>query len=445
MSKIALFQRDPRWRDHDLGEDPGGETIGSHGCLLTDLAMICRFRYGTDVIPPTLNDALALAGTPFVYDDFLDWDKLPPLFHGFTESKSVNRTHSADELRRMQADGWSVVLRYGNSVHFVYLDRVEGGRLWVIDPWDGQYHRKNPSTYSGIRALRWGEEPRVKMLVGLHDGGTLFNLVHRSIHKDPIRLHFGPQTIVRLQRGYATGTGTLPTPDERDTWVKSVVQTIKAAPPALLWHIGNEINNPGEWPGSYPKPRYVLSPEYYVQIYNAIVSELPGVPFAPAPLDPYNVVAQEFGQPGDPRDWAEYIYRHIVRADGICLHAKTQTNQLSDIDGDTSWQVFGEPIAGRSQHLRTIGDQLEWIPSRFADLPVWITELNPQFRVRDVELGWLAENWEWVHRARDFIYNEYPQVHGILFYRRDAAGDQANFGLAQFPALMEAIDNFVER
>jgi len=32
---VALSQRDPRWAHRDLGEDPGGETIGDAGCLLT--------------------------------------------------------------------------------------------------------------------------------------------------------------------------------------------------------------------------------------------------------------------------------------------------------------------------------------------------------------------------------------------------------------------------
>ena len=34
---------------------------------------------------------------------------------------------------------------------------------------------------------------------------------------------------------------------------------------------------------------------------------------------------------------------------------------------------------------------------------------------------------------------------GILFYRLDVAGDQANFGMSQFGALIGAVENFIER
>lgn len=154
MIDIALSQRDPRWADHDLGEIPGGETIGEAGCLLTCLAMILREVYGTNVIPPTLNDALARARTPFVTDDILVWNELPPLFNEFSRSLYQNCAYTAPELERLQADGWSVVLRIGNSTHFVYLSHVDGLHAVVIDPWDGEYHYRSASDFTGVRALQ---------------------------------------------------------------------------------------------------------------------------------------------------------------------------------------------------------------------------------------------------------------------------------------------------
>jgi len=157
-NRIALCQRDPRWAAHNLGEEPGGPTIGKSGCLVTCLAMILRWLYCTDVTPDKLNDALARAETPFVDDDILVWRALPPLFRKFTDSLFVNRSHSAAELEALQADGWAVVLRQGNSSHFMYLSHVESGQLGVIDPWYGKLRRMNPGSFTGIRALRWGDE-----------------------------------------------------------------------------------------------------------------------------------------------------------------------------------------------------------------------------------------------------------------------------------------------
>jgi len=440
MRDIALCQRDPRWADHDLGEKLGGLTIGQAGCLLTDLAMILRHVYGTDVIPPTLNDALALAETPFIYDNILVWDRLAALFHRFIATTRQNGQVTVAEIAALKQQG-EVILRYGtgDNTHFVYVESVVGGVVAIIDPWTGR-RRTNIGTPTGTRTLTTIEQSK-PLFVGYHDGGSPFALIHCQVQRKVTSVDCEPQNIVRLNWGYANGTGTLPPPEHADAWVKAVVETVKNSPPALLWHFGNEINNPSEWPGSYPNPTTIITPQYYVALYNAIAEQLPSYPIAPAPLDPYNVVAQEFGQPGDPRDWAEYIYQHITRCDGICIHAKTQTNDPAEI---ISFAKFTHaPLVGRYLHLRTITDQLSWIP-RFKDKPVYITELNPQFRVQDVEGGWYAENTRWIHDSHTFI-STYSEIRGIIYYRYDIAGDQANYGLRQFPALIDAIENYIER
>lgn len=53
---VRYSQQDPRWKDHPLGADPA-LTLGSHGCLVTDLAMVGA-GFGFEVTPLSLNNRL---------------------------------------------------------------------------------------------------------------------------------------------------------------------------------------------------------------------------------------------------------------------------------------------------------------------------------------------------------------------------------------------------
>jgi hypothetical protein len=150
---IALSQNDPRWKDENLGEEPGGETIGQAGCLLTTLTMMLRQCGETDATPPAVNQLLADAGTPFVEDDLLMWPEAVALFDCFEDSRKVNRAYTAAELADLLADGWLVGLMRADGKHFVYLESIEGDApLHIIDPWDGQRKTWTLAQAGGIRA-----------------------------------------------------------------------------------------------------------------------------------------------------------------------------------------------------------------------------------------------------------------------------------------------------
>jgi hypothetical protein len=145
-------------------------------------------------------------------------------------------------------------------------------------------------------------------------------------------------------------------------------------------------------------------------------------------------VAREFGQPGDPRDWAQYIYTHIDGADFLALHAKTQTNDPAECHSDVKFT--DAPLIGRFLHLRTIEDQLKWIPTSLWDKEIYVTEVNPQRRSA-YSLGWEPGNAEWVRQAQ--VYLRTQPVDGAVYYRYARAGDQAGFGLDHRPAILQAI------
>ena len=65
--------------------------------------------------------------------------------------------------------------------------------------------------------------------------------------------------------------------------------------------------------------------------------------------------------------------------------------------------------------------------------------MNPQ-HLEEIEgaLGWSPGNTEWVYEAMDYFRGDQP-VTGVAFYRFEAAGDQAGFGLENRNAILEAI------
>jgi hypothetical protein len=86
---------------------------------------------------------------------------------------------------------------------------------------------------------------------------------------------------------------------------------------------------------------------------------------------------------------------------------------------------------------------LEVVPPRFQDLPVFVTELNPQNLEVGGGMGWQPENDLWVRQAVRYFREARP-VTGVVFYRYTAAGDQAPFGLEERPVILAAIEEEAE-
>ena len=149
---IALSQRDPRWADHYFGEDPGSN-LGAYGCFVTAAAIALRHIYGTDVKPDILDQLMVNARHAFVAGNLLDWDGFCGLFHGLQNPIKHNNRLSAAQLQELLKTH-VVILRRADGAHFVYLERVEGTTLHIIDPWDGKRKTWSPADYRGIRAAR---------------------------------------------------------------------------------------------------------------------------------------------------------------------------------------------------------------------------------------------------------------------------------------------------
>jgi hypothetical protein len=250
-------------------------------------------------------------------------------------------------------------------------------------------------------------------------------LAHVTLRQEPLELDIrhlanaGITVLVRIGYGDADGTGTLPPLSKLDAFEKAVIETLKNAKGVEAAHYGNEMNNPSEHPGwdadlGKPGPNYfALTPGYYVGSYNRVWSALPqAVKMGPGPLDPY------FGPGSNNRDWWRAILRDIKGAEAIFLHSKTQTNDHTEVRSTAKFT--DDPLRWQYLHFRTIETGLADVPGRFKDLPVYITEANPQ-RTQN-GLGWEADNAEWVTQSVAYLnawnadVNHQP-ISGVVFYR----------------------------
>jgi murein DD-endopeptidase MepM/ murein hydrolase activator NlpD len=301
--------------------------------------------------------------------------------------------------------------------------------------------------------IDWDDAPRTPVVLGMHDdaGGDWMRnqgiqgylLIHRAVRDtvEPIDVtrfeQVGIKVIARWGYGYG-GTGTVPPIAQTNQWVDAITHTINQSRGIYLHTLFNEWNNPVEWAGGYPNPDEVLTPARVLDLYNRVADWVtPGILLAPGAIDPFNVVAQEFGQPGDPKVWLDTMHNAVDRIDAILLHAKTQTNDPAEC---ASNEKFSDaPLTGRYLHLRTYLDQLAWVKSSLQHLPVFITEVNPQ-RIDDTQLGWLDDNAAWIEAAvKEFDrYNATgaQPVTGICFYRYDPADD---WGLMYRPVILDEI------
>jgi hypothetical protein len=292
------------------------------------------------------------------------------------------------------------------------------------------------------------------ILYGLHDqGGADYMLqhgyrgvalVHVLVGEEPVQLDYrqytkaGITVLLRVGWGYADGAGALPRPDHISKFERAAATTLNAAKGVTASCYGNEPNNPSEHPGwnaetGQPGLDYFkITPAYYLASYNRVWNKtLTTTMVAPAPLDPC------FGPGSNNRTWWIDVLKGIKGADALFLHAKTQTNDPTEV---TSNAKFADaPLQWQHLGCRQVGTALEVVPARFKNRPVYITELNPQRTAPD-RLGWLYDNAAWVREAKSYLKQwnvgaGHQKINGAVFYRW--ADD--DWRLSDKPAILNAI------
>lgn len=128
----TLLQKDKRWADDQLG--PSSCTLGSHGCLVTSVAMACS-NLGVKLTPKELNEQLKKADG-FLPQGWIVWNAIPKV----TEDKLTAEYHPAARHAVMDAAlerGAYPVVKYfllGGIQHWCVIVGKEGQEYLARDP-----------------------------------------------------------------------------------------------------------------------------------------------------------------------------------------------------------------------------------------------------------------------------------------------------------------------
>lgn len=278
---------------------------------------------------------------------------------------------------------------------------------------------------------------RRELLVGLHDEAGAYwmaangvegvCLIHHQVQDKAVALDYrylqskGITVIVRLNWGYADGTGTMCRPQDLDGHLAALAITMSGAYGVDYFHPWNEPNNASEWPGEY-----VLTPEYVVGAYNRLRHMVgPNVELGLPPLDPY------YGPGSNNMDWLDYFLAHATGAAAWFLHGgKTQDGNPDSVWSDVKFT--DPPLDWQYYHAKAFLPYLEKLrASEYGDRPVYCTELNPQ-------TGWATTGPVWVEEMCSLLRQN--AVTGGVFYRYEVAGGgQEIYSLANRPGFLSAI------
>jgi hypothetical protein len=191
----------------------------------------------------------------------------------------------------------------------------------------------------------------------------------------------GIRVIVNLRYSWSTdlgGAGTLPPLSANDRFVAAAIETIKSSAGVWGWEIGNEANNPREWPrGERLYPSDVTA--VYNDIYDQVSSRV-----APGALDPFNAEA------GDPRDWLEYTYSTISGAEFVTAHGYVRGPDPALVGSEA--RFADDPL--RWQYLNYPGcvtELLKALPVAYQGHEVYVTEFNHLWKTVEGDWGWVDD------------------------------------------------------
>lgn len=231
--------------------------------------------------------------------------------------------------------------------------------------------------------------------------------------------------IVRLNYDYEPG-GTLPMPNQYDNFATRCRRFVKNSTGARIFLIGNEMNNPREWPGGVNGQP--LRPEDYARCFNLVYQRIkdavPEAKVCAGALDPYNAVLANppYSSPaGDIRVYWRTMLDNITACDGLAVHAYTHGPDPANLEDKQSSFDPGTALKNVRYHFWCFEDVLNATPDKFRSLPVYLTETNHIFTNTPQNLGWIDQNkgWVWTMYQQVDEWNKRggPQIHAALLYR----------------------------
>lgn len=270
-----------------------------------------------------------------------------------------------------------------------------------------------------------------KNIFGMHDPGDWTQIIRDAgreawcvftvevghnpdeTHGQDFAVQVGPNItpIVRINNGYAGG-GTIPTGDQYKNFAQRCANFVAASRGCKHWVIGNEIAMAWEWPNNQPikLDNYV---ECFAYVRNAIKAVQPDAIVCPQAPAPYNNQLTYNGNPLG--DWVQQLADMLImigvgNVDGIALHTYTHGHDATLIASEA---MMNAPFDRKHFNFRAYQDFMNVIPTYMRDLPVFITESNPD--------GWQDTNNGWVQLAYreidDWNHNGNQQIRCLALYR----------------------------
>jgi len=468
---IPFTQQDERWKDIHLGTSI--ETMGSAGCLVT--AITSRLTPDIPLMLPRDLVELLNANNGFTSAGNLYMQKPADLIA---------------ELELIRYQKWGTTgqntgivlvrdaLSYGPTIvrvdyipesldidnHFVVAIREDTTKddMWIMDPWDGEFKWLREEFDRGslteslfgiadYRMIPMSPPPVVDTLIGINDpentgagpwlcdkGGGLL-VVPLAIEGAARPMDFtayaecSVRVVVNLRWSWSKDfgyNGTMPLPDtyEWHRFIEHAADTINYSEGVYAWTIGNEYNNPREFPQAGD-----LTPNAVVRTYNAIRERVPNARMGPGAVDPFNA------QAGDPADWVDEIYSGVNGVEIIGMHGYIRgpdPNQVGSNDKFTD-----DPL--KYQYLNYSGCvemMLEAIPIEYDDVPIYITEFNHIYKDGgETDFGWVTDQ-----RAHDVVKRAFGAAEicgysGLAIYRW--SGD--DWAMGSNNAVLGAIDEIL--
>ena len=227
--------------------------------------------------------------------------------------------------------------------------------------------------------------------------------------------------IVRLNNGYGDD-GTLPKSNKHADFARRCGNFARNTQGVRIYVIGNEMNNPREWPNGQP-----IMPEDYARCFNLVYQRIkeanPDAIVCPGAVDPYNsgLYLALYNSPyGDMRRYWKTMLDNITACDGLAVHSYTHGPDPRLVEDKD--QVFGNPpLETVRYHFWAFEDTLNATPERFRQLPVYLTETNHLFPVAEPHWGWSNVNngWVWTMYQQVNAWNQRggQQIHAAILYR----------------------------
>lgn len=156
LSIQPFSQRDSRWASLTLG-NVKSTTIGSHGCVITAMAMLCTY-YNHPLTPDKLNDFLNQNNLYYDGNLFVN-GSISRLFSDVKFDKVIfceDVPAPVDEIKRYLDQGMPMVVALINQGirHYILVVGYQGSKIFANDPWQGDTVAIND---------RWGD-PASKIL-----------------------------------------------------------------------------------------------------------------------------------------------------------------------------------------------------------------------------------------------------------------------------------------